>query len=69
MNKNNFYYEKYGNNEKILLILPGWGETRKTFNYYIKNLQDKFTIYIFDYPGFGNSKIPNKVLTIDDYAK
>lgn len=69
MNKNNFYYEKYGNNEKILLILPGWGETRETFNYYIKNLQDKFTIYIFDYPGFGNSKIPNKVLTIDDYAK
>ena len=68
MKKENFYYEKYGNNKKVLLILPGWGDTRNTFNYYINSLKDKFTIYIFDYPGFGNSKYPNYSLTIDDYA-
>lgn len=68
MKKENFYYEKYGNNKKVLIILPGWGDTRKTFNYIINNLKDKFTIYIFDYPGFGNSKFPNKELTIDDYT-
>ena len=68
MKKENFYYEKYGNSKKVLIILPGWGDTRNTFNYYINNLKDKFTIYIFDYPGFGNSIFPNKELTIYDYA-
>ncbi len=68
MKKDLFYYEKYGNKEKVLIILPGWGDTRKTFNYYINNLKDKFTIYIFDYPGFGNCSFPNHSLTLDDYV-
>ena len=68
MNKKNFYYKKYGDGDKILIILPGWGDTRKTFDFYINNLKDKFTIYIFDYPGFGESDFPKRVLTIDDYA-
>ena len=69
MKKENFKYYKYGNKEKVLIILPGWGDTRKTFDFYINNLKNKYTIYIFDYPGFGNSKFPNYSLTIDDYAK
>ena len=69
MKKENFFYKKYGNKEKVLIILPGWGNTRNTFDFYINNLKDRFTIYIFDYPGFGNSKFPNQALTIYDYAK
>ena len=68
MNKNNFYFEKYGNSKKVLIILPGWGDTRNTFDFYINLLKDKFTIYIFDYPCFGKSKFPNKDLILDDYA-
>lgn len=63
------YYEKIGNSNKTLIILPGWGDNRKTFSSIIKKLKDKFTIYIFDYPGFGNSSIPNKDLTIYNYAE
>lgn len=63
-----FFYEKYGKYGKKIIILPGWGNNRKTFNYLISNLCKKNTIYIFDYPGFGNSKILNKDLTIYDYA-
>ena len=62
------YYEKYGQKEKVILILPGWGNTRKTFTYLINKLQENFTIYIIDYPGFGNSPFPNKDLTIYDYT-
>lgn len=67
---NNFelYYEKYGNKKQKIIILPGWGDTRKTFNTLIKNLVKNNTVYIFDYPGFGNSKILTKDLTIYDYA-
>lgn len=64
----NLYYEKYGNKEKSIIILPGWGDNRKTFNYMIEFLKDYFTIYIIDYPGFGNTIFPNKDLTIYDYS-
>lgn len=69
MNKDNFYYKKYGESEKVIIILPGWGDTRKTFDFYINNLKEKYTIYIFDYPGFGKSKKLKKEKTIYDYAK
>jgi len=62
------YYEKYGNHKETIIILPGWGDTRKTFNYMINFLQNYFTVYIVDYPGFGNSPFPNKDLTIYDYS-
>ena len=70
LTKTNFeiYYEKHGNKRNEIIILPGWGETRKTFTEMINSLKDHFTVYIIDYPGFGKSPFPNKDLTIDDYA-
>ena len=62
------YYEKYGDGEKTILILPGWGDNRKTFYNIINHFKEKYTIYIMDYPGFGNSVFPNKDLTIYDYT-
>ena len=62
------YYEKYGTKEKSIIILPGWGNTRITFNTMISFLQNYFTVYILDYPGFNNSPFPNKDLTMYDYA-
>lgn len=62
------YYEKYGNNKKSIVILPGWGNTRETFQYMIGFLKEYATIYILDYPGFGNSKFPDKDLNIYDYT-
>ena len=63
------YYEKYGNTNKTILILPGWGDTRETFNQIINCFKDNYTIYILDYPGFGKSPIPKKTLTIYDYTE
>lgn len=62
------YYEKYGSGEENLVILPGWGDTRNTFNHLIRTLEDYYTIYIVDYPGFGNTKFPNYDMKIYDYA-
>lgn len=63
------YYEKHGNHKKNIIILPGWGDTRKTFTYMINFLKNFFTVYILDYPGFGNSPFPSKDLTIYDYSE
>ena len=62
------YFEKYGDKNQVILILPGWGNTRETFNNIINYFKENYTIYILDYPGFGKSKIINKELTIYDYA-
>ena len=61
-------YYKYGNKNKVLLILPGWGNTSKTFYNIINHFKDKYTIYTIDYPGFGKSPIPEKELTIYNYT-
>ena len=67
-NNTTLFYEKYGNTNKDILILPGWGDTRKTFTNIINNINNH-NIYIFDYPGFGNSPPLEKEYTIYDYAK
>ena len=66
--KFSFYYEKFGEKENSIIILPGWGDTRKTFYFLIENLKKDYTIYILDYPNFGNSQPLKKELTIYDYA-
>ncbi len=66
--KISIYYEKYGNKKNTILILPGWGNTRNTFQYIINHFKKDYTIYIIDYPGFGNSQIPNQELNMNDYA-
>ena len=64
------YYEKYGKNKKkSIIIFPGWGDNRKTFDSIIELLKNMYTIYIFDYPGFGKSTIKNETLTIYNYAE
>ena len=62
------YYEKYGNSDKVIIILPGWGDTRNTFKIMIDYFKLNYSVYIFDYPGFGNSVFPNRDLTIYDYT-
>lgn len=69
INEYNIYYEKKGTGKKQVLILPGWGETRKTFNIMINELKKIYTVYILDYPGFGNTKWIENNLTIYDYAE
>lgn len=68
INDFNIYYEKIGSGKENIIILPGWGNTRPTFEYMIGSLKNNYTIYIIDYPGFGNSSFPNRDLTIYDYA-
>ena len=62
------YYEKYGSDKETVLILPGWGDTRSTFDYIVNNLKRNYTVYIIDNPPFGNSKVLEENLTIYDYA-
>ena len=63
------YYEKYGTGNTSILILPGWGDNRFTFSSIIQAFQDEFSIYIFDYPGFGKSSILSTTWDMNLYAE
>ena len=65
----NLSYQKYGDSKDVIVILPGWGETRNTFLEMINILMIDYTVYIIDYPGFGETKFPNHNLNMDDYTK
>ncbi len=67
-NKLNIHYDKYGNKNQVIIILPGWGNTKDTFTNIINYFKENYTIYLIDYPGFGKTKPLNKDLTIYDYA-
>ncbi len=49
-------YSKTGEGYPIVL-LHGWGANKNTFLKLSKNLEDRFTIYSIDLPGFGESEI------------
>ena len=63
------HYETYGDKKEVIVILPGWGETKKSWECLIDILRLDYTVYFIDYPGFGKSPIPKKTLTMFDYAE
>lgn len=63
------FYEVYGTGKETVVILPGWGETKNTFQEIIRILSIDYTVYIVDYPGFGNSPFPHRDLTMEDYTE
>lgn len=65
--KNKIYYEKIGNGNNTLLILPGWGDVYNTYTFLFNYLSD-FTIYYVHYPGFGKSKELVCEFNIYDYS-
>ena len=50
-----------------LIFLHGWGCNLNTFNNLTKQINEDFTVYQIDFPGFGLSEI-NGAYTIEEYA-
>ena len=40
------YYEKYGTGNKKIIILPGWGDTRKTFTYLLTTQASETVLFL-----------------------
>ncbi len=69
INNMNINYVDYGNEKgKVIVLLHGWGQNIEMMKPIVTNLQKEFRIIIPDLPGFGESEIPSKVLTIYDYT-
>lgn len=60
-------FEKAGQG-KALIILHGWGSSRRVMMPIAQQLSHLRTCYVIDLPGFGSSPEPDTSWNIDDYA-
>jgi pimeloyl-ACP methyl ester carboxylesterase len=60
-------YEKLGEG-KPLVMLHGWGSSKRVMRPVAQNLAALRTSYVLDLPGFGDSPEPSRSWSIDDYA-
>lgn len=60
-------YEVIGEG-KPLVVLHGWGSSRRVMMPLARSLAHIRTSYVLDLPGFGDSPEPNTSWSIDDYA-
>ena len=60
-------YQKVGSG-KVVLCLPGWGDTVTTFAKLIEELKEKYTVLALDLPGFGGTQAPSQAWSLEDYA-
>lgn len=62
-------YNRVGVQDKQpLIILHGWGSNKQVMMPLAKQLSDIRDCYMFDLPGFGNSSLPDRPWSVDDYA-
>ncbi len=61
--------ESASKNAEPLVILHGWGATKRLMEQSFKDTFADFTHYYIDLPGFGNSQIPPFALCTQDYAE
>lgn len=60
------FYKKAGQGQKVLL-LHGWGGCADSFLPVFNYLSSKFEVYAIDFPGFGQSTVPEKPWGVRDY--
>jgi len=53
---------------KNLIIIPGWGGTKETWQKFIKLSEKDFNVYCLDMPCFGDEPCPKEVWGVEDYA-
>lgn len=60
-------YLKFGNSKNFILFLHGWGADKNSF-LWTKDYFEDFSLIYIDFPGFGNSKEPDEVWSVYDFA-
>ena len=53
----------------ILIIVPGWGGTRVTWQAFITRASSEFDVHCVEMPCFGNEPCPTTVWGIEEYAE
>lgn len=60
------FYKEAGEGKKVVL-LHGWGGCADSFLPVFNYLSQRYKVYSIDFPGFGQSSMPDKPWGVDDY--
>ncbi|VAX20628.1 hypothetical protein MNBD_NITROSPINAE02-1510 [hydrothermal vent metagenome] len=52
-----------------IVMLSGWGQTRRAFDRLIEKLEDRFRLITFDMPGYGTARDDPGPYTLDRYCE
>jgi pimeloyl-ACP methyl ester carboxylesterase len=61
------HFKKEGRGEKTLILLHGWPGNLARWNELVRLLENRYTIYRVDFPGWGETPL-SRVYTLADYA-
>jgi pimeloyl-ACP methyl ester carboxylesterase len=65
-----YYFKPEEKTGKKIILLHGWGVEGMVFEPIIKFLlSEGMEVFVCDFPGFGKSPVPRKVLNLSDYVK
>ena len=65
----NINYVDYGNKKNdAIVFLHGWGQNIQMMQGIAEPFKKDFRIIIVDFPGFGESEEPKKVMNVSDYT-
>lgn len=69
VNDSKVHYKQYGQSEKSLIFIHGWGCDLNTWKYQFDYFKDKYHIVLIDLPGYGQSDKVEQEYTIDLFAQ
>jgi len=55
-------------NRPVLIILPGWGGTQRTWSHFTALAKQTFDVIVIDLPCFGNEPCPKTAWGVEEYA-
>lgn len=67
INDLNIKYIEEGQGSDIVVVLHGWGANIESVTPIINSLKNKYKVYAYDAPGFGDSQEPKDVFGTEDY--
>jgi pimeloyl-ACP methyl ester carboxylesterase len=69
LNDSKVHYKEYGQGEKSLIFIHGWGCDLNTWKYQFDYFKDKYHLVLIDLPGYGQSDKVEQNYTIDLFAQ
>lgn len=62
------HYLKFGNSKRFIVFLHGWGADLNSFIWLKDLFIEDYSLIFLDFPGFGNSEIPQNSMCVSDYV-
>jgi pimeloyl-ACP methyl ester carboxylesterase len=69
LNDSKVHYKEYGQGEKTLIFIHGWGCDLNTWKYQFDYFKDEYHLVLIDLPGYGQSDRVEKDYSIDLFAQ